>query len=46
MSCPDMDIERQVLGALDKVRSFSLDESGTMLLVDGEGTTVITLSRK
>lgn len=46
MSCPDMDIERQVLGALDKVRSFSLDENGTMLLVDGEGTTVITLSRK
>lgn len=46
MSCPNMDIERQVLGALDKVRGFRFDDDGMAVLTDESGVSMITLSRK
>lgn len=46
MACPDMDTERLVLETLDKVRSFSEREDGSINLLDEEGQEVIVLSKK
>lgn len=46
MACPDMDTERKVLEALDKVRGFSAGENGGMNLLDEKGEAVIVLSKK
>lgn len=45
MACPDMDTERKILDALNKVSSFALNEDDTVSLLDAEGTPVLTLTR-
>lgn len=46
MACPDMDTERQVLDALNKVAAFGLKEDGAVALLDAEGEEVLTLVRR
>lgn len=46
MACPDMDTERSVLEALNKVASFTLNEDKSSLsLLDETGKEVITLAK-
>lgn len=43
MACPDMEVETQVLKALDAVRSFVVNEDGTVSLLDENGNAQLTL---
>ena len=45
MACPDMDTERQILEALGKVTSFSLNQEQAVALLDEAGTEVLTLTK-
>lgn len=45
MACPDMDTERQILDAMDKVTGFSLNQDQTVALLDEDGTEVLTLTK-
>lgn len=46
MACPNMDTERLVLEALDKVASFTLDQDKSKLsLLDENGTEVMSLTK-
>ena len=47
MACPNMDTERLVLEALNKVASFTLDQDKSKLsLLDENGTEVMSLTKK
>ena len=43
MACPDMDVETQVLKALNEVASFEKNEDGSVSLLDGNGKVLLTL---
>lgn len=46
MACPDMQVERDILQAIEKVRAFdSGDEEGTVVLLDENGSPLMTLAR-
>jgi heat shock protein HslJ len=46
MACPNMDTERLVLEALNKVASFTLDQDKSKLsLLDENGTEVMSLTK-
>lgn len=46
MACPNMDTERLVLEALNKVASFTLDQDKSkLLLLDENGTEVMSLTK-
>lgn len=46
MACPNMDTERLVLEALNKVTSFTLDQDKSKLsLLDENGTEVMSLTK-
>ena len=44
-ACPDMETERRILQALDKVRSFGLNPEGAVALLDENGVEVLTLAK-
>ena len=46
MLCADMTNEQIVLGALEKVNSFSIDENGNLILSNKQGKAVIELAKK
>lgn len=46
MACPDMETERNILGALNKVRSFEVKEDGTVALLGEDGTELLTLQKQ
>lgn len=46
MACPDMQVERDILQAIEKVRGFdSGDEEDTIVLLDENGSPLMTLAR-
>jgi hypothetical protein len=46
MACPDMDTERTILEALNKVASFTLnDDKSSLSLLDEGGTEVMKLTK-
>ena len=45
MACPDMDTERNILDALNKVRSFEVKENGTVSLLGEDGSELLTLKK-
>ena len=46
MLCADMTNEQIVLGALEKVNSFSINENGNLILSNKQGKAVIELAKK
>lgn len=46
MMCANMTNEQIVLGALDKVKSFKINEQGNLLLTNKQGKTIIELQKK
>ncbi|WP_072529902.1 META domain-containing protein [Bacteroides ilei] len=44
-ACPDMETERRILQALDKVRSFGTNPEGALALLDENGVEILTLSK-
>lgn len=46
MLCADMTNEQIVLGALEKVNSFSINENGNLILTNKQGKAVIELAKK
>lgn len=45
MACPDMSTERNILDALNKVRSFEVKEDGTVALQGEDGAELLTLKK-
>lgn len=45
MACPDMETERNILDALNKVRSFEVKENGTVSLLGEDGSELLTLKK-
>lgn len=43
MACPDMEVESQVLKALDAVRSFKMNQDKSVSLLDENGNAVLSL---
>ncbi len=46
MMCPDMEVERRVLKALDAVRSFGRTDNGGAVLYDADNRPVLVLTRE
>ena len=47
MACPNMEIEQNILQALEKVRAFDCgEEAGTIVLLDADAYPVLTLARE
>lgn len=46
MACPDMQTERQILLALDKVRSFTIKDNTHAALLDENGEEALTLEKQ
>lgn len=46
MMCPDMEVERAVLGALDKVKSFDILPDGKVALYDADKKELMVLVKK
>ena len=45
MACPDMETERNILDAVNKVRSFEVKENGTVSLLGEDGSELLTLKK-